>query len=51
MINFGAVDFSERRHEEVISFFWRSVYIYANHYTDAFVDFVSKVDNIQKSCY
>ena len=28
MINFDAVDFSERRSEEVISFFWRSVYIY-----------------------
>ena len=26
MINFDAVDFSERRSEEVISFFWRSVY-------------------------
>ena len=26
MINFDAVDFSERRYEEVISFFWRSVY-------------------------
>ena len=25
MINFDAVDFSERRSEEVISFFWRSV--------------------------
>ena len=27
MIDFDAVDFSERRPEEVISFFWRSVYI------------------------
>ena len=27
IINFDAVDFSERRPEEVISFFWRSVYI------------------------
>ena len=27
MINSDAVDFSERRPEEVISFFWRSVYI------------------------
>ena len=27
MINFDAVDFSERRSEEVISFFWRSVYL------------------------
>ena len=27
MINFDAVDFSEHRSEEVISFFWRSVYI------------------------
>ena len=26
MINFDAVDFSECRPEEVISFFWRSVY-------------------------
>ena len=28
MINFDAVDFGERRSEEVISFFWRSVYIH-----------------------
>ena len=28
MINFDAVEFSERRSEEVISFFWRSVYIH-----------------------
>ena len=27
MINFDEVDFSERRSEEVISFFWRSVYL------------------------
>ena len=27
MINFDAVDFSERRSEEVISFFLRSVYV------------------------
>ena len=27
MINFDAVNFSERRSEEVISFFWRSVYV------------------------
>ena len=27
-INFDSVDFSERRPEEVISFFWRSVYVY-----------------------
>ena len=27
MINFDEVDFSERRSEVVISFFWRSVYI------------------------
>ena len=27
MINFDAVGFSERRPEEVISFFWRSVYV------------------------
>ena len=27
MIDFNAMDFSERRFEEVISFFWRSVYI------------------------
>ena len=26
MINFDMVDFSERHSEEVISFFWRSVY-------------------------
>ena len=30
MINFYAVDFSERRPEEVISFFWRSVYFLQN---------------------
>ena len=30
MINFDAVDFSERRPEEVISFFWRSVYFRPN---------------------
>ena len=28
MINFDAVDFSERHPEIVISFFWRSVYIF-----------------------
>ena len=28
MINFDVVDFSECRSEEVISFFWRSVYEY-----------------------
>ena len=27
MINFDAVGFSERRSEEVVSFFWRSVYM------------------------
>ena len=27
MINFDGVDFSERRSEEVMSFFWCSVYI------------------------
>ena len=27
MIHFDAVDFSGRRSEEVINFFWRSVYI------------------------
>ena len=27
MINFDAVEFSEGRSEEVISFFWRSVYV------------------------
>ena len=32
MINFDAVDFSERRPEEVISFFWRSVYINASSF-------------------
>ena len=32
MINFDAVDFSEGRSEEVISFFWRSVYLnYLQH--------------------
>ena len=30
MVNFDAVDFSERRSEEVISFFWRSVYMGRN---------------------
>ena len=33
MSNFDAVDFSERRSEEVISFFWRSVYIYIYIYS------------------
>ena len=28
MINFDAVDFSERHPEEVISFFWCSVYFF-----------------------
>ena len=27
MITFDAVDFSERRPEEAINFFWRSVYM------------------------
>ena len=27
MINFDSVDFSGRHPEEVISFFWRSVYV------------------------
>ena len=27
MIHYDAVDFSERRSEEVIGFFWRSVYL------------------------
>ena len=30
IINFDSVDFSERRPEEVISFFWRSVYYQSN---------------------
>ena len=30
-INFDGVDFSERHPEEVISFFWRSVYVYIVH--------------------
>ena len=33
MIHFDAVDISERRPEEVISFFWRSVYIKKNIFT------------------
>ena len=39
MINFDAVDFSERRSEEVISFFWRSVYfvIYTKTTTSYFI--------------
>ena len=32
MINFKGVDFSERRSEEVISFFWRSVYFHKFSY-------------------
>ena len=31
MINFDGVNFSERRPEEVISFFWCSVYMYINY--------------------
>ena len=30
MINFDKVNFSERRTEEVISFFWRLVYVTPN---------------------
>ena len=32
MINFDAVDFSERHPEEVISFFWCSVYMISTFY-------------------
>ena len=32
IINFNAVDFGERRPEEVISFFWRSVYIFSFYF-------------------
>ena len=32
IIHFDGVDFSERRPEEVISFFWRSVYLSSNTY-------------------
>ena len=35
MIHFDGVDFSERRPKEVISFFWRSVYI--NSYSELFI--------------
>ena len=34
MINSDAVDFSERRPEEVISFFWRSVYFHVGKSTN-----------------
>ena len=37
MINFESVDFSERRPEEVISFFWRSMYIVVDYYCLLFV--------------
>ena len=40
MINFDAADFSERRSEEVISFFWRSVYILHFLIPDSYEDFV-----------
>ena len=33
MINFDSVDFNGRRPEEVISFFWRSVYKYTMYVT------------------
>ena len=36
MINFDAVDFSGRRSEEVISFFWRSVYNEKGTFCDTF---------------
>ena len=36
MIKFDAVSFSERRSEEVISFFWRSVYIQTHIEHDIF---------------
>ena len=48
MINFDAVDFSERRPEEVISFFWRSVYVYMWVDYDVHVSyFILRVD---KNC-
>ena len=37
MINFDAVDFSERRPEEVISFFWCSVYKHNQYSTESWV--------------
>ena len=40
MTNFAVVDFSERRSGEVISFFWRSVYIYL-YLLLCFIGFVS----------
>ena len=51
-INFGSMDFSERRPEEVTSFFWRSVYlplfysesIYERiHFSSFFIEKISKI--------
>ena len=39
MIKFDAVDFSECRSEEVISFFWRSVYMYVGVTLSRFTTF------------
>ena len=46
MINFDSVDFSECRTEEVISFFWRSVYIQDRQQTSAF--FKSSLQNVEQ---
>ena len=43
-INFNSVDFSERRPEEVISFFWHSVYIYREYILWGISDKISQHD-------
>ena len=43
MINFDAVDFSERRSEEVISFFWRSVYLHKESENLARLNFLQQL--------
>ena len=42
MINFDGVNFSERRPEEVISFFWRSEYIHKRGWICFYVSSISK---------
>ena len=41
MISFDAVDFSERRSEEVISFFWHSVYLKTIYQLNAILKWIN----------
>ena len=38
MINFGGINFSEHHSKEVISFFWRSVYIAGAKRGEKYID-------------